>query len=781
MKRVLCVALLGAAASVAWGQVSSAPAGSAPKDNSNATDAQPLQQIEIIGTTPLSGAGVSLRKTPANVQVFTGREMSQQRSSSVADFLNSNAGSVNLLAAQGNPNQPDLNFRGFSASPLLGTPQGLSVYLDGVRLNETLGDVVNWDLLPTSAIARVQLMPPSNPAFGLNSLGGALAMSTKSGHSEYPDAPGGSVSASAGSFGRRTLELDAGGRHGPWDWFVTGHAANDAGWAEHNPSHMRQLFAKAGWHADGTEVNLSLVAANNRLGGTQTLPLSWSDNIRQAYTFPDENRNRATLWTLHGSHLLSADWLMTGNAYARRFVNRNLSSNANDHQDDGDDDDDEEEAQATNEKSSITQKQAGLGLQLVHNARWGTRGNEMSHRLAFGLGVDDGRAAYALASQPGAFTPERGATPVGEFEPVTDADTRTRLWGAYVSDTVELSPEWTLTLAARLNQAEVRISDRTGLQPELNGDHRFRATRPAMGLSFSPSAALTLHGHLSQGMRTPSALELTCADPETPCRLPNSFLSDPPLKPVLSTTAEAGARGKLGTLHSWHVAVFRTDLRDDLQFVSSGGVARNAGYFRNVGTTRRQGLELGARTRWGQERPLSVMLDYSFIDATFRSDFKISSAGHSQANSQGDIDVRSGNRLPNVARHTLKLRADWAFVPQLPVWRMVGQLHVNSGVFARGDESNNDQQGAVPGGGLFNLQLHGGWGGAALDRWQFFARIDNVFNRRQPSFGVIGANAFTGPGKSFDPTHARSEQFRGYAAPRALVLGVQTSWGGSAN
>jgi iron complex outermembrane recepter protein len=742
----------------------------------SASDAVEVQQIEIIGTTPLAGAGVSLRKMPANVQVFSGRDMRRQRSTSVAEFLDQNGGSVNLHAAQGNPYQPDLNFRGFAASPLLGTPQGLSVYLDGVRLNEPLGDVMNWDLLPSSAIGSVQLMPPSNPAFGLNSLGGALVMFTKSGASAYPDAPGGSISATTGSFGRRTLDVEAGGQHGPWDWFISGHAAGDAGWADHNASRVRQLFAKTGWRGDSSELDLSLVAADNRLGGTQTLPLSWSDNIRQAYTYPDVNRNRATLLTLKGSQVLSPAWLLTGNAYARRFVNRNFSSNTRDHGGD-DNGDGSAPVQATNEQSTITQNQAGLGLQLVHSTRWFAQ----AHRLALGLGIDDGRARYALVSQPAAFTADRGTTPLGDFAAVTDADTRTRLFGAYVSDAVDLSPDWTLTLAARLNRAEVDIADRSGEQPELNGQHRFQAVRPAIGLSFSPSATFTLHGHLSQGMRTPSALELTCADPQTPCRLPNNFLSDPPLRPVLSTTAEIGARGTLSPHSSWSLAAFRTELRDDLQFVSSSGTALNSGYFRNVGATRRQGLELGARTRWGHSRPLSMVVDYSLIDATFRSDFKVSSVNHSQADAQGDIQVVAGDRLPNIVRQTLKLRADWAFVPQQPAWRVVGQLQLSSSVFARGDESNNDSQGAVPGGGVFNLQLHGKWGGASHDRWQFFARLDNVFNRRQASFGALGRNAFTGAGKTFDPDDARAEQFRGYVAPRGLWLGLQTSWGGKSD
>ncbi len=746
----------------------------ADEPSKNPAEVLEVQQIEIVGTTPLPGSGMLLRKLPANAQVFTGRELRQQRSTSVAEFLELGAGSVTINAAQGNPYQPDVNFRGFTASPLLGTPQGLSIFLDGVRLNEPFGDAVNWDLIPSSAIGSIQLIPGANPAFGLNSLGGAIALYTKSGASEYPDAPGGSVTLSGGSFGRRTLTFETGGRHGAWDWFVTGNAATDSGWAEHNPSQVRQLFAKVGWQDDTTDLDVTLVGADNRLSGTQTLPLSFANSgnragdIRQAYTYPDENRNRAKLLAFKGSQALSSQWLVSGNAYVRRYDNQNVSSNVN-----GNFDDDDDPVQATNERSVVKQTQSGLGLQLVHSGQIAG----FTHKLAVGASVDQGDARYNLQSQTAAFTADRGTQALSDYADVTDADTRTRFLGAFVSDALDLSPQWTLTAAARWNRADVRISDLSGKQPELNGSHRFQSVRPALGLSFNPepkSGSFTAYANISQGIRAPTAMELTCADPDTPCRLPNSFLSDPPLKPVLSTTIESGVRGKLGANTNWSAAVFRTNLRDDLQFVSRSGTALNTGYFQNVGSTRRQGLELGGSSKLGATRPVTLVANYSFIDATFQSGFNAASLSNSQADANGAISVRPGDRIPNIARHTLKLRADWAFMPNSPHWRLVGQMQAASGVFARGDENNQDSNGRVPGYGVFNLQLHG----EISPGWQFFARVDNVFNRRYANFGVLGQNVFTGAGRSFDGEHPRNEQFRGYGMPRGVWVGMQFNFGG---
>src|SRR5262249_52786700 len=177
------------------------------KTRENPAEALELPTVEVVGTTPLPGIGTPTRDVPANVQIYTSKDLAGQRQNNVTDYLEQNPSGISSNAAQGNPFQPDINFRGFSASPLLGTPQGVSVFQDGVRVNEPFGDVVNWDLVPQSAIASIQLIPGSNPTFGLNTLGGAVAVYTKSG-AEYP---GGAVQISGGSFGRRTAGVEWGG------------------------------------------------------------------------------------------------------------------------------------------------------------------------------------------------------------------------------------------------------------------------------------------------------------------------------------------------------------------------------------------------------------------------------------------------------------------------------------------------------------------------------------------------------------------------------------------
>ena len=252
-----------------------------------------LPPVEVVGVTILPGMGTPLNQVPANVQTLGPRDVRSQRALNVSDALNRSAGSVNINDTTGNPLQHDVNFRGFTASPQLGTPQGLSVFVDGVRVNEVFGDTVNWDLIPNAAISSITVIPGSNPIFGLNTLGGALNISTKSGLTN----PGTSIRIDGGSFGRRALEFETGGRSDRVDYFVTGNTLRESGWGDHNPSRVEQLFAKTGFHEAGTRVDLSITLTNNRLEGNQTLPLTLSDNFRQAYSWPDyEPQGRSTLF-----------------------------------------------------------------------------------------------------------------------------------------------------------------------------------------------------------------------------------------------------------------------------------------------------------------------------------------------------------------------------------------------------------------------------------------------------------------------------------------------------
>ena len=162
---------------------------------------------------------------------------------------------------------------------------------------------------------------------------------------------------------------------------------------------------------------------------------------------------------------------------------------------------------------------------------------------------------------------------------------------AFAGDFFSPTPRLTLSGSMRLTHSAIELRDQIGT--DLNGDHRFTALNAAGGATVDVlPGAVTLFGGLSRSTRVPTPSELSCADPDDPCRLPNAFLSDPPLDMVVAHTWEGGARGRWRTA-SWAAALFNTRNRDDIIFVSSGPLT-NHGHFANVGTTNRAGVELTA-------------------------------------------------------------------------------------------------------------------------------------------------------------------------------------------
>jgi outer membrane receptor protein involved in Fe transport len=734
-----------------------------PAGADNPAEVFELPSVLVVGTTPLPGLGTALKDVPANVQIFNRKDFDRQRPLDLTDFLGANANSVGVGAAQGNAYQQDINFRGFVASPLLGAAQGLSVFQDGVRINEAFGDVVNWDLLPQSAISSVQLIPGSNPVFGLNTLGGALAIYTRSG-AQYP---GAAIELSAGSFGRKAVEFELGGARDRLDYFATANFSDDNGWAEHNPSRVKQFFGKLGYQDDITDFDIALTLADNTLQGTQTLPETWLDTPTQAYTFPDTNQNRLVFITAKGSRFLDESTLLGGNAYYRRYRNENVSSNVN--ADYGSVDPvtgKPETNEATNDQSNIAQDGWGFGLQLTKLGEIGTRKNQ----LILGASGDFGNTGFTQQSQTADFNGERGTVATGPYLPETDVGSSNRYLGAFFTDTLSLADAWTLTLAGRYNYARITISDRSGQDPGLNGAYSFVRFNPAVGVNFNPSPSLTAYASYNEGMRAPTPIELTCANAQAPCKLPNVFLADPPLQAVVSKTIEAGARGRAGESAQWAAAIYRTDLDNDIEFIASGAGGANLGYFQNVGQTRRQGVELMGSVRWSS---LAITLRYNHIDATFRSSFVAASPNNSTANVDGAILVSPGNRIPGISADSAKLRADWDVNAQLSLG---ATLVAASSQYAHGDENNQDSHGPVPGYAYtsFDAQLK-------LDSsLLLFANVTNVFNRRYQNFGLLGANAFTGPNRTFGPAlglPAEPDQFRGLGAPFGFWIGLRYSFG----
>ncbi len=725
-----------------------------------------LPTIEVIATTPLPALGTDVDQVPANVQSLTAEDVEGQNPLDLSELLFENIGSVNINAAQNNPFQNDLEYRGFLASPLVGSAIGLSVYLDGVRINEGFGDTINWDLIPQSAISSVDLIPGSNPLYGLNTLGGAIALRTKSGFAFQ----GTEVEASGGSFGRWAVEAEHGGYQGSFDWYLTFNALDEDGWRDESPSEIRQLFGKLGWEDEKTDVDLGYIFAENALTGNGFAPESLLARERDAvYTFPDDTDNRLHFLNLRASHAFTEALLLAGNAYYRGYRRDTLNGDAEIACVDEDDSaidvalglcegsampfggagDLELEVEGEDRTTGTDTDGYGGTLQLSHQAELFRRANSLS----FGFAYDGNETGFTQSEAEGELFRKglaRGIRRSGALETEVDIATRQDNWGIFLTDTLEITEALAATFSGRYQITEVEIRDRSG-DPEnadLNGDHRFDRFNPGGGLTYSISEDLNLFGGYSESFRAPTPAELTCADPADPCNLPNAFLADPPLAPVIGRTWEIGARGRwaLGKSVRWRAAFYRTTLEDDLVFAvtETGG----AGFFRNIDETRRQGVEVGLNGKWEIVR---WFVNYGFVDATYESAETLASVVEPDG-----IQVQAGDRIPGIPEHNLKVGADWALLPK---WSVGGTLVYASDQFLRGDDGN--EQDTVDDYAIVNLRTRF----EPFEHLEVWARIDNLFDSDYETGGTRNFNAFADP--------IAEERFLAPGAPRAGWVGVK--------
>jgi outer membrane receptor protein involved in Fe transport len=757
--------------------------------NAKAQQTNTLPTVEVIGNTPLPGIGQARYEIAAPVQSAKSSDIESSDALDLSDFMNRSLGSVHVNDMQGNPYQMDVNYRGYTASPLLGTPQGLSVYMDGVRMNQPFGDVVSWDLIPKSAISTMSLMPGSNPVFGLNTLGGALSIQTKNGKTDA----GTTIKTTFGQYARRSLELTHGGfNSNGLHWFVTGNAFKEQGWRDESPSDVKQLFGKLGWANSSTDVQLTLAHAKNTLNGNGLQEQSLLDqDWRSVYTKPDVTRNQSTLLNLTGSHTLNDELLLTGNAYFRQIksstFNGDINADALDHIADADD----FVSTGLINTTRSSQKNHGVSGQLTWLGDLAGKRNQ----LVMGAAYDASNIQFGQATQLGQVNPDRSITARDALDNGQLADARVDLsgriqtWSVFASDTWSMQDNLHLTLSGRYNTSTINNRDQLHADDDaasLSGKHTFSRFNPALGLTYSPTA--TLNGYLgfSESSRTPTAIELGCANPEQPCKLPNAMAGDPPLNQVVTRTFEAGFRGSLTKELQWSAGVFRAENKDDILFVADN--QSGYGYFKNFGKTRRQGFELGLN---GKQGNLKFGANYTWLDATYQSKETVNGSGNSSNQNalngepglEGNIQIAPGDRISLIPRHMLKLSANFAATS---AFMINASMVAISGVIARGNENNAHQpdgniyvgDGRSKGYAVFNL----GAKYRATSNLQFTAQINNLFDTRYTTGAQLGANGFDANGNfAARPASSASDAsyplkrstFYAPGAPRLYLIGLK--------
>ena len=739
--------------------------------------AQDAEEITVIGIVP-SGAGMELAKIPYPVQTADAEDLADAAAVSLADFMRGAFGSVSLNDAQNNPLQPDLQYRGFTVSPLLGLAQGIAVYQNGVRINEPLGDTVNWDLLPQSAIGAIALTGGATPLFGLNSLGGSMVVNMKDGFSHE----GFGADLSTGSFGRSRASLEFGGNDGSFGYYLNLEDFREDGWRDHSESDAFNVYGTLGWRGDLGQVNLNYQHGESELIGNGSSPVELLAVNRAAiFTGPDITAHGMDMLSLDFSRKISDGDSIGGNVFLRRNDTHSFNGDASEFEIE---DLMEEEHSGTgilsdaaiNNLSDRSQETRGADFQ------WTSETNLLGHdsRIILGAAWHRGESDFDSVVELADIDPHSRLTTglgTGTFvdEEATLINTVTESTSIYFTSTTDLSETLALTVSARSNSTDVSLRDLSGERPELNGDHGFSRINPAVGLTWQANEDHNFYASLGESNRAPTPIELACNeyvydlaveyaiadgeeadDVEFECRLPNAFLADPPLEDVVARNLELGARGMLAGNTSYGLSLFRTDNENDILFQTTG---RATGLFANVDRTRREGIEGNLAGDLGD---LNWFAAYSYVSATFEDDFQVLSPNHDFADEEGEITVLAGDSIPGIPAHQFKFGADYALDESL-----VLSLDViaNSGQYLRGDESNELDE--IDGYTLVNL----GARYRVSDNLLLYAQVHNLFDAKFETFGLLGEE----PGEVEVPLVEDFEIpiFLGAAPPRAGFLGLR--------
>lgn len=636
------------------------------------------KRVRVI--TPLPGFIIDRGQSTTNIQSASGKEIAESKAINVTEFMNSEMQSVSVNDYAGNPFQQELNFRGFSASPAIGTPQGISVYLDGVRINEAFGDVVNWDLIPMNALSSLDLIPGTNPMFGLNTLGGALALRTKTGFTDA-HARGQYLT---GAWGRQQVQVSNGvnvsnDAHTGIGLFTAYNHFKEDGWRKNSPSNVRQLFNNVTLKVPLGEVNFSALNIESNLTGNGLIPFEAAAIDReQVFTSPDESKAKLDHYNLNARVDLTDTLTMSVLTYKRKLNQSAISADlfesykqminaigggATDI--DGDGVDDIGKLNGMFNFSQLNQDSRGSALQLAWDLD--------KHQIVTGVTTDANSIKFMQSQALGELDASHNLTLTSDpviIDTFTGIDTvltqpgiiRNNLNGSSTTKSVFFTDTWSptdtlhITYGARYNWTNVQntlVSDRAkdlhnfvknNFLPQLQrcalptdttavknrvrflcseGDYDYRSFNPSLGIAWEAKPDLTMYGNISRGARTPTVIELGCA-------------KDHELSPTDSSN-QRGCSIPTSLSADPYLKQIRSTSYEAGTRGSSGkfdwniGVFRtelkddilfvpvgrkNRGVFDNFGETLRQGIEMGIRGDLGADR---LSLNYTFMRATYES------------------------------------------------------------------------------------------------------------------------------------------------------------------
>ena len=700
----------------------------------------PELRVEVVR---LRTGSVPLADVPFPVQIIAGSSLRGTTGSSVGNALAGSAG-VSLTNQTGSPSQSDIRLRGFTLSPVVGVPQGVSVFVDGVRVNEADASQVHLSLVPGGAVDRIELIRGPVGAFGRNTLGGALNIVTRRGTERSVE-----IEMEGGSYGLWSGALTASGSAGGFDGFAVGSYDRSTGWRQKGRTEERSLFAKVGRRGERTDAWLSYTLVSHSLDGPGPLPESWLDGGALPVDITDPPADRRRLQYTGGSgdnftprlHFLSGQverrfgdgWTLQASSFGRLADFRQRNDN-------------------------ITEPDA-LGLTDIRSV--GTAAQisyEPTSELTATAGAEWTRndVKIEILELPNRTFPALvpGTTELLEAEENSV--------GAFGEVWWKLRPTVSFYGSLRFDYVDLPVRD--VLDPSGSGRNRFAQWTGGFGLSKHLNGAWNVFASYGRGFRAPVILEVMCADPDDPCQLPFELGPDPPLKPVTSDTWQAGLRMAKIRARA-EVAVYWSEVRDDIFNVTDVDTPTR-GFFTNLDRTRRVGLEASlAVVPFASLSSLTVRTAMGWTRATFESQAILSAPfldGDDPSGAPGEGDgptppqVEPGDRFPMVPSLTANVNLRYEL--QESVFELTGTWVGEQ--FLVGDEGNDAKAGKLDRYALLDASVERKLGAVWI-----YLRVSNLLDHDYRTFGILSENT-RGP-------NVGVERFLTPGLPRQLTVGMR--------
>lgn len=664
---------------------------------------------------PDPGSGVPARSVSIHAAV---REAWAPRG--IPDLLTGRS-AMSLYDDLGSPFKTTLSSRGFFASPVVGLPQGISVFLDGVPVNEPDAAQVNFDLLPLNQVRRVEVLGGTASLLGPNSLGGAVNLLTYRGGGPLR----GELELSGGSHGARGADGTASGSAAGWDFHGGGGYGTEDGWRQLTGAEAWNAFLNVGRANRRRGINFQVLRATSRAETAGSLPLSVFA-VR-----PDSNLSAGDFEDLDQWHLAVSGFHATGGGVASGAVYFRQH---------------DAERFNVNQVADPDVRSFSANRTVGASASWSTA-TRLGHGL-LGLRFGGGGSVNDVRIRLLAERIDPGLTTDVESD-IADANVY-----ATAQYTVGLS-----TASAALRWDLVHVPFSNLLDPAKDTTSTYARLSPSVGALFALGYGAEAYLSAGQSFRAPAVIELACADPDEPCPLPFALGDDPPLDPVVATTVEAGGRYRAGTI-SLEASVYRTWLQDDIflfpyEDEDEPEGSTIDGYFGNLGDTRREGVELAAA--WVPASGVALHATYGYTSATFQVDGAEIFSIREVAGAENTVE--RGDRFPLVPAHRLTAGVSITLGGGISVGalgRFTGEQYL------RGDEANDE----TPLDSYFVADARMMW---ERGTWTVLGVVTNLFDTGRATFGTFNINQGT----------AELERFLTPAQPRQVKVIVRRRFGPS--